>query len=296
MNHARTQEAHVERREVEILYRYLVFFACLFIVKVSFGFISGSRTLLVAGILALFGILISTIALLRFNNATTMGARKKDFSYGKLEFFIVLFISLIIVISAITAFYYSVHLILNHTLYPPDITAGWVAAGIAASIWGILHASEGEMPSSTRKEIEEVISLLRRDIAVSIMTVVAVVLSRTGLAAIDYVMAIAEAVFIIALSVNFLHKSLWGLLDASCDAAILVEVSDYLKRAQQGLDLDELRVTRVGGNHEIVAIVKLPQQAKMDEAKDIAAKIRATLKNKFHNPHEVHVGFKGLQK
>ena len=285
----------VRETRKKILYRFLILFICLLFIKISFGAISSARSLLVSGIFSLLDTLISIIALLRINDTGTARFKRRNFSYGKLEIIVAAFMSLTIVTSAAAFFYSSIHLLFNHTLYPPDMIAAWVAAIIAATIWIVLYKIREKILPLEKADSDRMISLLKREFVVSILVIITVVLSRTGFPAIDYILAIMEAATIVALSISYLLGSVKGLFDASCSRATVSEISGYMREASDELDLEEIRVTRVGKILEIVAIARLSKDTKIKEAKRLVTKIKHVLAANLSSPHEVHIGFRSRE-
>lgn len=281
-----------KRTKENTAYSLLIFFVCMLLAKSVFGVISGSKSLLDSSIFALFGILISITSLLRVHAPRATSANGSRFSQGKLESFLVVGISLIIVTATVTTLYSVVHLTFNHTLYPPDLTAAWLSAAAAAVNWCFVHRIRNRVSVLEQLDIPRIMFFLNADFLLSLLVVVAVVISRCGLTATDYILAIPMATFIIPYSVYLLHDSLRGLMDGSCDPKTRAAISRCVNMVDEDLDIEELRITRTGRMLEIVAIIGLFKDTRVEEARGLAGRIRHTLGACLPMPHEVHVGFR----
>ena len=279
------------QERIDITSRLAIFFLCLFVVKSSFGAISGSRSLLASSILTVFGALAAIVALLRVTR-TLRFKRNGAARSGKAEFILVTFVSLGIVVAAVALFCSSLHLVFSHTLFPPGMSAAWTAALVAAAIWGVSRGFRQKMDASKRKGLEEVFTLLDADCLVSILVVIVVLLSRMGWTALDGGFAILEEMLIMAVGILFLYRSLTTILDVSCSPAIVSQVRATLSEIDGILEPEELRVTRLGEVLEIVAIFRMPEATPIGEAKRLVADITGILSRKFPYAHEVYVGFR----
>jgi divalent metal cation (Fe/Co/Zn/Cd) transporter len=290
------RKSPVDAQTENLLYGLLLFFICLCCIKGSLGAASGSQALLVSGIFSMFGGLVSIVALLRLRQPVSSSFGGADLEWGKLEFFLVVFVSLVIALSAIALCYSCLHLALNHTPFPPDMLAGWTAVFTGAASWVALSRSAKNASALEANGGQEIILLLWTDFAVSVLLVFGVTLSRAGYPALDLSLAILEALLAMGISVWILRRSVRGLLDASCGSDTILQVSECLRQVDQRLDIRELRVTRVGGILEIVTMVGMPGTTSVKEAGALVRQIRRALEAHLPSPHEAHVGFRGVER
>jgi cation diffusion facilitator family transporter len=281
----------VREKKERAVYALLYFFISSFLCKVAFGAISGSKTLMVSGIFALFGVFVAVVTLLRIHVLFDEGDPvKHKFSYEKLEFFIIAGISLIIVVSTGIILFSVIHVIFFHTLYPPGFSAAWVAAIIAAvNIW-IIKMMKERVLDLEEAEGNRIMFLVNKDFLLSILVIVTVVITRFGYFALDYLVAIIEAVLIISYSVYFLFNSFKGLMDAACDKKTLDTVKKSVKKADPSIRVRNIKINPVGKMLDIVVMINLAKSTKGKEAHKVAEKIRRALKANLDEVHEVQVG------
>lgn len=281
------------RKEKEgTIYTLLFFFVFSFLLKVIFGSITGSQALLVSGIFAFFGIFICAITLLRIHDFSIHShGGKKSFSYGKLEFFIVSGVSLIIVISIGAILFSIVHMIFFHTLYPAGLIAAWVSAALGMANWYFGNKLKKKVPAIMEADFVRIKFLLNKDFILSILVIMAVIISRSGFIAIDYILAILEAVFIMGYGIYFLNNSFKGLMDASCSKETVSMVKKCINKAEKNLTIQSLRVNPVGKALEIITVIGLSKRVQMSDVKKLIGKIKQTLKADLSVPYEVYVGF-----
>ncbi|MBF0252863.1 MAG: cation transporter [Candidatus Omnitrophica bacterium] len=282
-----------QEQKEKAAYMLLYFFIASFLCKVAFGAISGSKALMVSGVFALFGFFVSVITLLRIHvsyNKTSLG--KNKISYEKLEFFIVAGISLIIAVSTGIILFSVLHVIFFHTLYPPGFSAAWISALIAAaSIWLISAMKDGSEESSDEAaDSHSIMHMVNKDFILSITVIVTVVVTRFGFFVFDYIVAILEAVLIIAYSVYFLYNSFKGLMDVSCDKKTLEQIKKSVKKADPGIRIKNIRIKTDENKLDMVIIVGMSKSTSGSEVKKVIEKIRGSLRANLKIEHEVHVG------
>jgi divalent metal cation (Fe/Co/Zn/Cd) transporter len=283
-----------KRAEENTAYSLLIFFICMLLVKSVFGVILGSKSLLDSSMFALFGALMSITCLVRIHAPCVTSADGARFSHGKLDSFLTAGISVIAVIATVTTLYSIVHLTFFHTIYPPDLAAGWLAAAAGAVNWCFAYMMRNRVSRLDQLDASRIRFFLNADLLMSLLVIIAVVISRCGLAAMDYILAIPMAIFVIFYSAHLLYDSLKGLMDASCDAKTRANVSFCLNMARENLDIAELRVTRMGRMIEIVAIIGLSKDTRVEEARRLAGEITQALRECLGMPHEIHIGFRSI--
>ncbi len=272
----------------------LAFFFCSVLFKVVFGEISGSHTLFVSGMFGLFGIFLSVITLLRMHVASHLeGNIKSDFNQEKLEFVVVASISLLIAFATGALLFSVVRLTFFHRLHAPGILAAWVAASLVVANLAATNYLKGEIKILKEVDEDRLRFLFDKELALSVLVVVVVVLSAIGFYVWDYIAAILVALFIVAYSAFFLLQSFKGLMDATYDRAGVANIAQCIKKADPSLQVKSLKVNLIGQMLEIMATVKLPRAAKIREARNIIGKIEHSLKANIKVPHEVFVGFVG---
>lgn len=276
------------------IYLFLTFFACSVLLKVVFGEIAGSHTLAVSGMFGLFGVFLSVITLLRMHIATNLEKNiKSDFNHEKLEFIVVAGVSLLIAFVTGALLFSVIHLTFFHRLHAPGLLAAWVAALLVIANLAATNYLKERMKGLKEVDEDRIRFLFDKDMALSVLAVVVVVFSATGFVVLDYIFAIATALFIVSYSVFFLSQSFKGLMDATHDREAVGNIARWIKKADPSLQVKSLKVNLIGQTLGIMATVKLPRTAKIKDARNIIGRIEHSLKVNLEVPYDVFIGFVG---
>jgi len=274
------------------IYALFYFFIISFLFKTVFGFMTDSKTLLVSGIFSLFGILIAIVTLMRLRPVKS----SKSFNQGKLEPVIILWISAMIAVSTTVIAFAVCHMLFFHTLFPPQISASWIAAIAAAGSLGFMEWFSTQIGIVPEGEEDDIVFILQTDFIFSILAVVAVVVSRMGAYILDYACAIFASTFIIIYSARFLYTAFKGLMDVSCDRQTISIIEKTILHSEPGYVLQSLRVNKVGHIIEIMAFFSVPLEARVSEISDRLRRTKEAVRIKFTKPHEMFVGIVPLIK
>ncbi|MBF0594556.1 MAG: cation transporter [Candidatus Omnitrophica bacterium] len=285
----------VKEKKEQVAYALFYYFLASCVLKVFFGIIGGSKCLLVAGIFSLFGVFIGVVSLIRIVRAHPGRTGRIIFNPDKLEFIIVLGASIIITLSTCALLFSIGHMVFFHTLYPPSMSAAWVAL-ITAKLSLVMMFWYGKKASHVYEiDAKEVNFALTADFILSVVTVIGVVIARNGSTILDYACAILAAFFLILYGVSFLKGAFKGLMDASGDEEIIEHIRGVIKKAQPRAVLEVLRVNRSGHLFEIMVTLGVKGDVSMKEALIAGRKIREALRTKFLRPHELLLGLKAKE-
>lgn len=289
----RTRDPVKENKEW-IAYILFYFFITSFLLKTVFGIMSGSKCLLVSGLFALVGLFTSVATLIRIGVTHSNPRMRIYFNPGKLEFMVVLGVSLIMVLSTSALLFSISHMVFFHALYPPELSAAWIAAIVAATNLSITIGMNKKIPGLQETETRDILHVLNTDFLLSILAMIAVVLSRMGAYILDYACAILTALFLLAYSISFLYMSFKGLMDASCDKKTVDAIEKSMQKVLPQGALKTLRVNKVGHVFEIIAILTVLGDMPMTEALELIKKIKDKVRSEFSKPHELFVGIRSL--
>jgi len=199
-------------------------------------------------------------------------------------------VSIIITLSTISLFFSIGHLVFFHSLYPPEMIAAWIAMLTASLNLSLMIWVKKRIFDFPEMDSREILFVLNTDFLLSIMTSVAVVVSRAGSYILDYACAIFIAFFLILYGISFLSTAFKGLMDASCDAKTVSLIEGLLRKVHAGVTLESLRVHKVGHVFEIIATLAMAGETSMQETMEIVRDAKNTLQKKFFQPHELFVG------
>lgn len=282
----------LKEQKERIIYALLYFFIISFLFKTVFGLMTDSKTLLVSGIFSFFGILIAVVTLMRLGIVKPA----KSFNQGKLESIIMFWISAIIAVSTIVIIFTVCDIVFFHTLFPPQLSASWIAATAAAGSLGFMKWISTHISSVPEGEEDDIVFILQTDFIFSILAVVAVVFSRMGVYILDYACAIFASTFIIFYSSRFLYTAFKGLMDVSCDKQTISMIEKSIATSENGYVLKSLRVNKVGHIIEIIAYFSVPLEASVKDISLSVRQIKEAVRAKFTKPHEMFIGIVPLIK
>ena len=280
----------VKEKKEWIIYLLFYFFVASLLIKVVLGIISGSRCLLVSGILALFGVFITVVTMMRIGQSHPARRIRTYFNRGKLELVMIAGASVIIVLCTGALLFFIAHMIFFHTLYPPDLFAAWIGAVIASIDLCLMVWIKKEMVSLREADERDISFILNADFIISLVIMASVVISRNGFQIADYACAIFAALFFIAYSASFLRTAFAALMDASCDKETVSVIEGLIKKTIPPDALSSLRVNKAGQLFEIIVMIRVAGEMSMREARGVAAEIKDKVRSEFLMSHEVFVG------
>ena len=284
----------LKEKKKKAAYAFLLFFSGAFAIKVLAGTFSGSSALLISGLFELFGVFLAVIALLRMRVASDAAQNvRSDFSLEKMEFIVAAGIALFIAVTTSMLLFSALHLVFNHTLNPPGLSAAWVAALLAGTNLFVLSHMKEQIAVLEEADEKRLRFLFDKDFILSVSVVVVVLVSMSGLYVLDSLFSVLEAAFIIAYSVFFLLQSFKGLMDASIDLASVADISRYIQRVDPSLQVKSLKVNQVGKRLVIMATIGLSRGTLIKEAKGVIGKIDHSLRKNLSSPFDIHIGLVG---
>ncbi|MBF0197847.1 MAG: hypothetical protein HQL32_09060 [Planctomycetes bacterium] len=287
------QSAHESNEK--IVYSLLMFFICTFIGQVTFGSLCGSNAQLFTGLMALFGVVFATILLIRLRENTATKNSWFDISAGKLEFFIALAISSIIVIASAFILFFTLHIILAHTIIAPDLLSAWTSLLFAAITWFFLVKVQPDMESLEEEDAQGFRIVMNSLFFASMLSLLGVVISRSFIVVMDNLFAILFSFCTAGYSIFYLYKSFKGLMDASCHRDIVNHVTEHLNAVDPDIDIEELTMTQVGKVVEVLFVIIVPHDLSLKEAKNYVRKYKGEVASVLSDSHETHIGFKRMQ-
>ncbi|MBF0486023.1 MAG: hypothetical protein HQL16_05885 [Candidatus Omnitrophica bacterium] len=282
----------VKDNKEQAAYVLFYIFILFFLLNTIFGLLSASKCLLVSGAFALFGVFIAVVALLRIGRSHPARPGRLYFNPDKLEFIIILGTSAIITLGTSVLFFSIGHMVFFHTIYPPELSAAWIAMITAALSLGLMVLVKDRAMDLPEIDACEIGFILNACFLLSILTMITVVIARIGGPLLDYACAILAAFFLILHGIRFLSSSFKGLMDASCDKDTIAEVEKLMKKIRSDVALKELRVNEAGHILEIIATFAMTGETSMQDAVMATENIKILFEKKFSRPHELFVGIK----
>lgn len=280
----------VKEKQEWLTYALFYFFMASFVLKTVVGLLSGSKFLLVSGVFALFGVFIAVVSLIHIGAAYPAPRHAEYFNRGKLEFIIILGVSVTIALSTVFLLFSVSHMLFFHALYPAGISAAWMGIFCAGLNFCLMAWANRQFNGARPGDEQKLISFLAGDLILSLLAAVNVVISRIGWYLFDYACAIILAAGIIVYSVSFFFSAFKGLMDASCDKKTMASIEEMIRQAQGRTVLRKLRVQKCGDIFEIIAVLAVPAEMPVFEIEKAFKNIRYYLGKEFAKPHEIFAG------
>ncbi|MEI6437191.1 MAG: cation transporter [Candidatus Omnitrophota bacterium] len=278
-----------EKKEFTV-YGLFYFFLASFLVKVVFGGLAGSKTLLVSGLFSLFGVFLAVVSLIRIGRMHPARGARVNFNADKLEFIIVLGASLLITLSTGMLLYSTGHMVFFHTLYPPQMLAAWVSLVVALGGLIMIFWSGNKIWDIPEVDNRDMALALSTDFLLSILTVFTVVIARHGATLPDYACAILTAFFMIIYGIVYLKSAFKGLMDAAGDEELTGEIRKLVMKVKPSVAVEALRVSRSGHVLEIMLTLGVGAGASMNEVTATGKRVKDALRRKLDRPHELFLG------
>lgn len=261
----------------------------LFITKISFAVISGSKSLLADGFQSLANLITTVVVLVGLKLAAREADDRFPYGYGKAEFLASGIINTVLMLAAIAFIAVSFREMVKFAPYgPPRLIA------IAGAVISIIlnHAAfsygrcAGEKLGSPSILANAWVS--RADVGTSIAVIVAVIGANMGFAKLDHIAAILIAALVIKVTADGLREALKGLMDTS----LFSETSRMRNVVEdvEGVTMVEALEARLAGREILVDLeVGVPGDLTLGKGMKLKQNITTALHAAVNNISEVAI-------
>lgn len=261
----------------------------LFILKISFAVVSGSRSLLTDGFQSLANLLITVVVMGSVKIASRGPDERFPYGYGKVEFLASGIVNTLLMVGAIVFIFASFgEMILVGPEKPPKLIA-IVAAGISIAANQIAFRygrCAGEKLGSSAIMANAMVN--RADIATSVVVIAAVIGSNLGVSRLDHIAAIGICVLIIKVTLDGVKKAIGGLMDVSLRSEEL-HIRNLIEDVKGVKRVGEVKARLAGRKLWVDVNVFLPPKSLLRRGLETTRKIRDVLRRKMGNVSEVSI-------
>jgi len=193
------------------------------VLKVWLGISSGSRALVAAGLYSLQDLASTGIAAIGLRISIPPPDRHHPYGHGKIEYLVVGFTSMMILLALAAISITSLATIFEEGApgEEPSYVALWVALLSGVSCWLIAHYQECAAEKLNSPALNSCAVQFHGDVICSVAVVASVLCAKAGYQALDHIVAILEAVDVVAASGKVLASAIGGLMDSAADDALL---------------------------------------------------------------------------
>ncbi len=254
-------------------------------VKLAVGLKTGSRAMMADCLYSLIDVLSALLVIGSLRVSRRSVDEDHPYGQGKVEFLAIACVSLCIAAFAFLLLHRAGDTLLEGShgaIEPLGAVTAILAAGACYMVWRYASCV------GTRLNSPIILSHAehnKADALSSLAVLVTIVLSWIGLGVLDPLVAIAEIVHVLAISVTLLRRGIDGLLDVSTGAGDLAKVAELARSSPGVLAVEDVRVRRLGSSLWIELAVRIEPQRSMADAGRIRAMIRAAILSRIE-----HVG------
>ena len=261
----------------------------IFLIKGGVALVSNSRSLMVDSFESLANFIITIIVLVSFKIAEKGSDEKHPYGYGKVEFLASAVVNLFLFLGALIFIFISLKEIL---VAGPESVPSFLAVG-AALISIIANQIAFEYGRCVGEKLQSPAILAnawvnRADIITSLAVIVAVVGANLGLPAMDHVIAILIALFIVKIAIEGMLKSGRGLMDYSPDLES-EKIREILGKIDGIPGITDLKTRLVGRKIWVDLEIMVSGSAILSEGLKIKQKVKDVLMRQMSNIADVSV-------
>lgn len=257
--------------------------------KLFVGFETGSRAIMADALYSIVDVVSAIMVITSIHMSRRGVTAEHPYGHGKFEFLAVAAVS--VCIAAFAA-------ILLHRVVD-DLVVGhhrqvnpMAAAAAAVSVIGCLMVWRYAHCAGTRVGSPVILTHAEHNMAdaISSMAVlVGIMLSWIGLGVLDPLIAAAEIVHILIISVTLLRRGMNGLLDASVTPPNGVNIAQIAGSVPGVIGVEQVRARNLGSSMWVELKVRVGAKLRMSEAGTIRARIRSEINARIDNVGNVMV-------
>nr|WCC90934.1 magnetosome protein MamM [Desulfobacteraceae bacterium] len=265
------------------------------ILKFFIGITSGSKACIADGLHSASNIITSFAITL----SQRIGNQKRNddyhYGYGKIEFLAAAFISLLIIVGALTLITLSIKHLLNEPSSPPHFSAiiiALISIGANEMMYrymkcvGVQFKSQSVIANAWAN---------RADCFSSIAVIIGVIGSRLGLHHLDPIAALLVVAIIIKVSFNILKESVSALLDGSVNPLYGQDIQEILLDIDWIKGVKDIKTRHIGQKIWAELSICVDQRCTMKEGQSIANRVRSLLIEKIMDLERVTIHLEPLE-
>ena len=261
----------------------------LFIVKLTFTYISQSKSLLADTLESLANVIVNVVVIIGLAIVSRKADDKYPYGYGKMEFLTSGIVNIALMFAAICYIIVSfVAMLMIGPEKPPGLSA--IVAALISIVFNQVAFNYGRCVGEKlgSASILANATASRADVGTSVAVIVAVIGSNLGFTKFDHVMGIAIGVLIVKITWDGVRKAIQSLMDVS-----LCAEERHVRNLTEDLEgverVEEVKVRLVGRKLWVDLNVFVPADWMLSRALETARNIREVLGRKMENVSDVSV-------
>ena len=250
------------------------------VLKVALGLACGSHALVAASLYSVQDLTSSLVAAIGMRISTRPADRDHPYGHGKVEYLVVVLMSLMILLGIIALAITSLASLFGDvtTAEPPRMLALWVALVCGMACWLISKRQECAGGRLNSPALKSCAAHMHGDYIASIAVVVSVVGAKLGYPALDHVVAIAEAAHVVFISGRMLGSAVNGLMDSAVDPHVLEKLRRIIAQTDSVMRVRQT-TARWSGQRLLAQIdVEVPGHMNVPEADKLRAGIQQAVR------------------
>ncbi|GBD95129.1 ferrous-iron efflux pump FieF [bacterium BMS3Abin05] len=284
----------INRDDIRSRYGYLegwtsiVINFVIFVIKIVFGFLINSISLIADAFHTLSDISTSVIVLFGFRIAQKPSDKEHPFGHGRMEPIATLIIATMLSVTGIEIGKYSIERI----IHPHPIEASWIVIGIIAftvipkELLAQFSRQLGQMIKSPTLEAD--FWHHHTDALSSIMVIIALILGRFNFPYLDGYAGVFVAIMIIYMGFKIAQKSADYLLGATPDPALISKLKKLVLSFDEVLDVYDIVVHQYGQSKIASLHIEIPDSFSLKKAHEIVEKIEEEASKKLNISLSIH--------
>lgn len=263
------------------------FFLAIF--KGVVGILTHSRALTMSAIYSFHDVISSLVVILGLRVAESPKDQSHPYGYGKMEYVISLFTSIVIFSATVFFLIDSTKVFLSGEHSPPH-WAAFGAALISVFVNEIIYRYN--ICSYRRLNSPALLTHAkhhRADAIASGAVVLAVVGAKMGFHFLDTFVALFEAMHLMILSGEIIFSAITGLMDRSVDGEILTSIRSVVSQAAGSQFAGGVRARQTGRTLSVDLHLNLPDEITVSDAQRVSDRILSALRRNIRHVGEVNI-------
>lgn len=269
----------------------LVINALLAVLKISVGFMAGSRALVASALYSINDVLSGVTIIVSLRAARRPLDKDHAYGYGKAEFVAIGIVSTILVGAVVYVVMLAVATLVGGVNTSPHLIVLPVAALTLATTEYLARRGFCVARRNVSPAVYTAAEHDRADSISSVAVMIGVAAASVGIFWLDSIIAIFQAVHILWLSGVLLGASIRGLMDAALPAEVVAAIRQAGSAVPGVIDVVTLRTRHVGPYAWVDIGVQVDRGIPVDEADEICARVDEAIRKAAARPVRSQVKF-----
>jgi cation diffusion facilitator family transporter len=261
----------------------------LFLLKIVFGTLTGSVSLIADAVHTLSDVTTSIVILISFKISRKPSDASHPFGHGRMEAIATVIVALLLMVAGVEIFKSA----LDRMIHPQSFTASWMVILIilmTVIIKELLARFSHEL--GLMIESDALVADFwhhRTDAISSILVIVAFIAQRFGITYLDGAVGILVALMIGYTGWKIARRAIDDLLGLRPSKALIERVKQVARSFDQVLDVHDLIIHQYGYYMVLSFHIEVSESLSLKHAHTLAEKVEKAVNDKFHTYTTVHI-------